>query len=86
MSAYLAEIETRVAGIPCLIAVSFYFVQRPRMNADNTDDYNGYTECDYDILDRKGRLAPWLSAKLTAADDARIVAEVDAYFENSYEY
>lgn len=86
MTDYLAKIETRVAGIPCLLGVTFYYVQQPSRYADNPYDFDGYIECDYEILDRNGRVAPWLERKVTARDDARLVKEIDSFFEHSYEY
>jgi hypothetical protein len=35
---YIAEIETRVAGIPCLIGVVEYSYSRPDRSADNSYD------------------------------------------------
>lgn len=86
MSDYLAKVESRIAGIPCLLGVTFYYVQHPNRYADNRDDFEGYIECDYEILDRNGRPAPWLERKVTDKDDARLVNEIDSFFENSYEY
>jgi hypothetical protein len=71
---YIAEIEHRVAGIPCLIGVIEYNRVRGSYSyhADSDWDYYGYTECEWDILDRRGRLAPWLERKVTDKDTASI--------------
>ena len=64
---YIAEIEHRVAGIPCLIGVLSFDHQPGSYSfwADSDYDYYGYCEIDWDVLDRRGRPAPWLVRKLT---------------------
>jgi len=65
--AYIAEIESRVAGIPCIIGVTHFESVRGSYSyhAASDWDYHGYTECEFDVLDRRGRKAPWLERKLT---------------------
>lgn len=79
---YQAEIETRVAGIPCLIGVTHYECVRGSYNyhAASDMDYYGYSEAEWIVLDRKGYKAAWLERKLTADDNDRINAEIDQYF------
>ena len=71
---YIAEIESRVAGIPCIIGVTEY--QRGSYNrwCDSDMDYYGYIE--WVVCDRRGRPAPWLERKLTSKDNNRIQAEI----------
>jgi hypothetical protein len=84
---YLAEIESAVAGIPCLIGVTEFSSVRGSYSyhADSDMDYYGYTESEWVVLDRRGRPAAWLERKLTDAERSRIeqvVAETmaeDAY-------
>jgi hypothetical protein len=73
---YIAEIEHRVAGIPCLIGVISYETE------PQTWDDPGYTEMEWDILDRRGRLAPWLERKVTAKDEASIEEAIYYEMEN----
>lgn len=83
MTAYIAEIPSRVAGIPCLIGV-IDFNRVPgtySYNAASDMDYNGWTEFTFDVLDRRGRVAGWLEKKLTFADTERFEEEAAAYFE-----
>lgn len=79
---YQAEIETTIAGIPCLIGVTHYECVRGsyNYNAASDWDYYGYSEAEWDVLDRKGYKAAWLERKLTARDHDRINAEIDQYF------
>jgi hypothetical protein len=66
---YVAEIESRVAGIPCIIGVIEFSSHSGSYsyNAPSDLDYCGYTELEYDILDRRGRPAAWLERKLDSA-------------------
>jgi phosphoenolpyruvate synthase/pyruvate phosphate dikinase len=81
-TAFKAEIESRVAGIPCLIGVESYRRVKPDYGSWESDwDYLGYTESDWQILDRKGRPAAWLERKLTEKEKQRILDEIVAYFE-----
>jgi len=81
---YIAEIESRVAGIPCIIGVSHYESVKGSYSyhAASDMDYYGYTECEFDVLDRRGRKAPWLERKLTDKDTSRIEQEVGEYFSH----
>ena len=73
--AYIAEIETRVAGIPCIVGVTYFESVRGSYNyhAASDMDYHGYTECEFDVLDRRGRKAPWLERKL----NDKIIREIE---------
>jgi len=77
---YIAEIETRVAGIPCLIGVVEYSYSRPDYSADNPHDYYGGAEIAWEVCDRRGRKAPWLQRKLTPIAFADIETEIIEYF------
>lgn len=70
MSKYIAEVPYRLQGIPCLIGViDFESVQGSySRNAPSDLDYYGYTDCTWDVLDQRGRPAPWLERKLTDRD------------------
>ena len=79
---YIAEIETRVAGIPCIIGVTEYECVKGSYSyhAASDLDYYGYTECEFDVLDRRGRPAPWLERKLTDKITREIEQEIAEYF------
>jgi hypothetical protein len=84
---YLAEIESTVAGIPCLIGVTEFSSVRGSYSyhADSDMDYYGYTESEWVVLDRRGRHAAWLERKLTDADRSRIEQEVaETMAEDAY--
>lgn len=70
---YKAKIEHRIAGIPCLIGVIDYAMVRGsyNYNAPSDLDYYGYEDMAFDILDRGGRLAPWLEKKVSDYSDIR---------------
>jgi hypothetical protein len=84
---YIAEIESRVAGIPCLIGVTHFDCVRGSYsyNAASDMDYYGYSESEWDVLDRRGRPAAWLERKLTDDDRQRIEQEIaEAMTEEAY--
>lgn len=80
------DIQTTVSGIPCIARVTYFHKQEPLgPRADSDWDCYGYTECDFDILDRRGRPAPWLERKLTDADRERITDEITEEMTESME-
>lgn len=84
---YLAEIESRVAGIPCLIGVTDFSSVRGSYSyhADSDMDYYGYSESEWVVLDSRGRPAAWLERKLTDDDRQRIDQEIaEAMTEDAY--
>jgi len=83
----IAEIESRVAGIPCLIGVTEFQSVRGSYSyhADSDMDYYGYSESEWVVLDTRGRPAAWLERKLTSADRSRIEQEIaKAMTEEAY--
>lgn len=80
---FIAEIEHTVCGIPCLIGVSSYSRVRGSYsyNAPSDCDYYGYTDCDWELLDRKGYRANWLAKKITSRDEDSINQAINDHFE-----
>lgn len=72
------EFESRVCGIPCLIRVTSYEAYVPaRTYGPPENCYPAEGGCgDWEVLDRRGRPAPWLERKLTKDDISRIDSEV----------
>lgn len=68
--------ESRVCGIPCLIEVISCVVVKGNSWADNHDDYHGYAEVEFDVLDGRGRPAPWLSRKMSLSDRNDVESEI----------
>ena len=79
---FIAEIETRVAGIPCIVGVTSFVNVRGNVSADNEMDYHGYTESEFEVCDRRGRPAPWLARKMTSTDESRIESEIAEYIKH----
>ena len=77
---YIAEIETRIAGIPCIIGVIDFTSVKGNSRADSDWDFYGYTESDWEVCDRRGRPAPWLAKKLTSTIESDIENESAEYF------
>ena len=76
---YIAEIESRVAGIPCIIGVTEFSSVKGDSRADSDWDFYGYTESNWEVCDRRGRPAPWLARKLNDKESSRIESEINAY-------
>lgn len=76
----MTTIQTRLAGIPCQIAVSnFHSIKGSySYNAPSDLDYYGFVEYDYQVLDRRGRPAAWLERKVSTDEIDDIIM---AYFE-----
>ena len=78
---YVAQIPSRVAGIPCLIGVTEFHKVAPwkgsAASCPSSDDWYGYIDIEFEVLDRRGRPAPWLEKKMNRAD---IKAEIHEYF------
>lgn len=76
----IMEIETTVAGIPCLAKVTHFHRQAPWRGGAHTApsdvDYYGFTECEFQICDRRGRPALWLENKMGVEDVDRITEEI----------
>ena len=71
------QIETRVAGIPCIARVTYSHYTRPNPTtwASDIDFYGGWT-LNWELCDSRGRPAPWLERKATDEDSQRIEAEL----------
>lgn len=74
------QIESRIQGIPCLIEVTTLKVVKPwrgsAQSCPSSDDYYGYSEVEFEVLDRKGYKAAWLERKISGKDRARIKTEI----------
>ena len=81
-SLYIAKIPSTIAGIPCLIGVTTYdCVAGDSRCTDSDYDFNGYSDIEFDILDRKGYQAAWLEKKVDAKEKDRIEDTIHAYFD-----
>lgn len=70
----MIDIKTTVAGIPAVIRVHNFLSVRGShsYSADSDMDYNGYTESEWEVCDRRGRPAPWLARKIDDEINERI--------------
>ena len=81
---YIAEIEHRVCGIPCIVGVTDYegytpaYISGPPENCYPAEGGSG----DFEILDRKGYRAKWLEKKITSRDEDAIQELIYEYMEN----
>lgn len=76
-------VAVRVAGIPCFVDVQSYHHQ-PALGywAESREDAEGYTDCEYRICDRRGRVAEWLERKATDADHREILEAIEQHYED----
>ena len=75
------DFESKVAGIPCKVRVTY---DTPYVPAS----YNGPAEggdFEYELLDRKGYRAKWLEAKVTEADVERLEIKYEDYLKAQLE-
>jgi hypothetical protein len=74
----IADVPSEVAGIPCIVAVTYY-------DCGYDDGGKFLTGIDWVLCDRKGYKAAWLEKKLTVKEESRINDEVINYMERSNE-
>lgn len=71
--------ESTINGIPCKIGVLVNGSAPHRGNAftcDSSDDFYGYADIEYVVLDRKGYRADWLNRMMTQKDQHRILSGI----------
>ena len=76
---YQEIIDVTVAGIPCQVGIiDFSHVPGSYSRNEDSDwDYYGYSDSDWELLDRKGYVAGrWLTDKMTKSDIAQIEEEI----------
>lgn len=83
---YITKIKTTVSGIPALIGVISYANVAPNHRCHDSDvDFNGYIDIEFDVLDQRGHLAPWLTKKLTATSTEKFEEQIIEHFKNGYD-
>jgi len=79
------EFETTCCGIPCLVRVTHWDPYVPAFISGPPEDcYPAEGGCgDWQVLDRRGRPAPWLERKLALdrREERRLVREVFDFME-----
>lgn len=75
---YLLEFETHVGGLPCRVGCTAWEPYTPGRTSGPPESCHpaegGHGE--WQLLDRRGRPAPWLARKLTPHDEQRIESEL----------
>jgi hypothetical protein len=70
---------TRISGIPCEVELLHIYGRYvpAKTDADPSSCYEAeYPEVEFAVLDRKGRPADWLEAKMTEGEHRRITEEL----------
>ena len=83
---YQTIIDSRVCGIPCKIGVLYFNSVKGRDCWDSDIDYYGYTECEWQILDQRGKPANWLERKMKPEDHEMVDAEVESFYLENDDY
>ncbi len=78
------DFSSTVAGIPCRIEIVTFSSGSPgrTWGAPEYCYEADPGECEFEVLDRNGRAAPWLARKMTSADESRIYDEIIGYYED----
>lgn len=77
------EFASTVCGIPCIVRVTHWEAYDPGCRSGPPERCYPAEggEGEWEILDRRGRPAPWLERKLTGDDRERIDTEVFNHME-----
>ncbi|MDD5152024.1 MAG: hypothetical protein PHC28_16345 [Flavobacterium sp.] len=81
------EFESRVCGIPCIIKVNTFHIQKGSFDYNETNDwdYYGYEDIEFEVLDRKGYRAKWLERKMKERDIDKVQQEIKEAYESANE-
>jgi hypothetical protein len=86
---YLSEIETEIKGIPCTAVLTNFYHQPPaqsRWLVDNPDDYYGYYDIEFVILNRHKKRSKLLEKLMDKHDIDRIEQLFINEYNNQEEY
>jgi hypothetical protein len=80
---YAAEIPIRIKGIPALIGLIRYSkIKGSGWYDDASDiDFHGGVDSVWNILDRRGRRAPWLENKMNQIDCYMVEQAIDEFMQ-----
>ena len=83
----MTEFESTVCGIPCIICIRDWDSYMPAiLRAEPGDSHPAEGGCgNWEVLDRRGRAAPWLERKVTSRERTRIDQEIFNHLENEYD-
>lgn len=79
--------DTRIANIPCKVEITRYYKYRAATIWGHPDGWapGEPDEISFQVLDRRGRVAPWLEEKLDEQDRRRIEEELRAHLKHEQE-
>ena len=81
-----ADFSTTVCGIPCGVLIESFTHKAPDHTSwASPDDYYGYTDCEWILLDRKGYTAEWLENKMSKNDVESLEIEIFEHFTDERE-
>ena len=79
--------NTKISGIPCQVEVTRFYKYRAATIWGHPDGWapSEPDEISFQVLDRRGRVAPWLEEKLDEQDRRRIEDELRAHLKHEQE-
>ncbi len=79
-----SQFRSRVRGIPCIVDVTYYAPGSPAKLSGHPDSWEPAApeDIEVDLLDRRGRPAPWLAAKMSDADWESVYESVSTFMES----
>ena len=79
-----SQFRSRARGIPCVVDVTYYNPGSPANLSGHPDSWYApeSAEVEVDLLDRRGRPAPWLTAKMSDADWAPVYESAITFMES----
>lgn len=81
---YNSDFSTHVCGIPCGVVVESFTEVKPDYTSwASPEDYYGYTESEWFLVDRKGYKADWLERKMNDDDRDELEIEVKTNYRSS---
>ena len=83
----MSLVDVTARGIPCLANVKHYaFFKGRGFYADSDWDAEDHLELDFDIVDRRGRPAAWITDKMTDKDWEYVEEQILQHYEEMKEY
>jgi len=78
-----SQFRSRARGIPCIVDVTYYDPGSPAKLSGHPDSWepSDPEDIEVDLLDSRGRPAPWLTAKMSDADWAAVYESAITFME-----
>lgn len=82
-------LELEIQETECLVRIDTYHRQPAfggsPLNCPSADDYYGYEEIEYTVLNEFGEEFPWLEQRMTAEDDEYVLDQISNFYEERFD-